>query len=167
MHLKVTDKQVSKNIFVSIQARRNYLEQSKELASMVKDAMPFFRNLLDLPKNIYVRIGTKRGSFRGSYNNSEKVLFLNVCKYDYDDCLTTLAHELVHAEQYKQGRLSVSSFITKKGYINYWNGEEITNKGRTYNSYRKQPWEVEAFGRQSGLAKKVKKLIEEKYAEDR
>lgn len=159
MHLKVTDKQVSKNIFVSIQARRNYLSESKELAFMVKNSLPVFRTLLDLPKTIYVRIGTKRGGFRGSFNNYEKVLFLNVSRFNYEDCMLTLAHELVHAEQYKQGRLSVSSFLTKKGYINYWNGEEIKNKGMTYSSYRKQPWEVEAFGRQKELADKVNEIL--------
>jgi len=167
MHLKVTDKHVGKNIFVSIQARRNYLEESKELAFMVKEAMPVFRELLDLPKNIYIRIGTKRGSYKGCFNNSEKVLFLNVCRFEYDQAMKTLAHELVHAEQYKQGRLSMSKFIPKKGYVSFWNGEEVKNKGKTYNSYRRQPWEVEAFSRQDELAKEVKKILEEKYAEDR
>lgn len=166
MCLKISDKQFSKNIFVSIQARRNYLSDSKEIALMVKESMPVFRTLLDLPKTITVRIGTKKGSFRGSFNNSEKLLFLNVCNFNYKHAITTLAHELVHAEQYKQGRLAVSKFITKKGYISYWNGEKVNNKGKTYNSYRKQPWEVEAFERQSELAKKVTEILEQKYVKE-
>jgi hypothetical protein len=41
-----------------------------------------------------------------------------------------------------------------------WNGEVNTNKGSTYNSYRNQPWEQEAFGRQKELADQVCDMLE-------
>lgn len=165
MHIKTSDKFVYRGIYMSIQAHRNYNDEAKELAFIVKNSLPLFRKFLDFPKDILVRIGTKRGSIRGSYSSKHKTVFLNISKFDYEEAMTTLAHELVHAEQYKQGRLK--NKLTGRGYINLWNGEQIKNKGMTYNSYKKQPWEAEAFARQDGLAKKVTELLEEIYAEDR
>ena len=161
MSIKVTDKRVSKNVFVSIQARRNYLSDSKECAMLVEEALPVFRNILDLPKDLLVRIATKSGTMKGSYLHSQRLVFINVCNFNYDAVMTTLAHELVHAEQFKKGKLKIHS--TNKGYVHYWNGERVTNKGMTYNSYRKQPWEAEAFARQDVLSKKVTKILNEKF----
>jgi hypothetical protein len=61
---------------------------------------------------------------------------------------------MVHAEQYHQGRLK-NEYISGKGWVHEWNSELNTNKGTTYRAYRNQPWEVEAFDRQEGLAKIV------------
>ena len=161
MQIRVTDKVVTKGILVSLQARRNYLEQSKELALMVKEALPIFRKFLNFPKTIVVRIATHKGTYKGSYNNYQHTLFLNVCRFDYDEVMVTLAHELVHAEQFHEKRLK------QKGSVMYWYDEKVKNKGSTYASYRKQPWEVEAFNRQKQLAKLVTKELEKKYEEDR
>lgn len=166
MHIKTSDKAVYRGIYMSIQASRNYNDEAKELAFIVKNSLPLFRKFLDFPEDILVRIGTKRGSIKGSYSDKHKTIFLNISKFDYDDAMTTLAHELIHAEQYKQGRLK-QKWQARRGYLNLWNGEEVRNKGMTYNSYKKQPWEAEAFARQDELAKKVTALLEEIYSEDR
>ena len=59
--------------------------------------------------------------------------------YDY---ISYLAHESVHVKQYATGELKT------KGFKEFWKGEDHTD-----TSYRKQPWEVEAWGRQHDLAK--------------
>ena len=65
----------------------------------------------------------------------------------------TIAHELVHAEQYLSGRLAwdhkYASFV--------WEGNVNGNKGSTYQRYRDQPWEVEAFSSQEVLANIIMK----------
>jgi hypothetical protein len=68
--------------------------------------------------------------------------------------LEVLAHELVHAEQYHQGRMDWN------GGWNYWMGTRwSTNQGTTYNAYRELPWEKEAWGRQEELAKEVDRAL--------
>ena len=161
MSIKVTDSIVGKSVFVSIQARRNYLNDSKECARIVVESLPVFRELLDLPKDLFVRIATKPGNMKGSYLHSQRLVFINVCNFNYDAVMITLAHELVHAEQFKKGKLKIHS--TNKGYVHYWNGERVTNKGKTYSSYRKQPWEAEAFGRQEELVRQATKKLNKKF----
>ena len=80
----------------------------------------------------------------------------------WDSALEVLAHELVHAEQYMQGRLK-KSWMKKKGWVHQWNGHVNTNRGSTYQAYRNQPWEIEAWSRQAELAEKVCQILEEKY----
>lgn len=60
----------------------------------------------------------------------------------------TIAHELVHAEQYLSGRLAWDYRSAR--YV--WEGSINSNKGSTYQRYRDQPWEVEAFSSQEDLA---------------
>jgi hypothetical protein len=80
----------------------------------------------------------------------------------WDSALEVLAHELVHAEQYMQGRLK-KSWMKKKGWVHQWNGNVNTNRGSTYQAYRNQPWEMEAWSRQADLAEKVCQILEKKY----
>jgi hypothetical protein len=44
-------------------------------------------------------------------------------------------------------------------FINEWEGKPINSKGRTYNSYRNLPHEIEAFARQEKLGSKIAKAI--------
>lgn len=63
--------------------------------------------------------------------------------------LETLAHEMIHVEQYDSGRLSIVKTIF---------GTNIKFEGKTYSNidYNLQPWEVEAFAKQKSLYKKIK-----------
>ena len=63
--------------------------------------------------------------------------------------LVPLAHELVHAEQFKTCKL----FFLKTGkrYIPYWCGKK-NDSDEAYNYYYNQPWEQEARDRQLDLA---------------
>ena len=58
-------------------------------------------------------------------------------------CLETLAHELTHCEQYKQGRLLWSKAHTN---LRIWNGEPYRHAHMTtqHKQYLALPWEVEA-----------------------
>ena len=123
----------------------------------------------DTFENYRITIRPIKGSVVGNctkFGNIE----LDPRRKSFGDVVVTLAHEMIHNEQYKTGRL-----LYEKG-VNYWNGSEITNKGSTYKAYRNQPWEKEAFKDQKKRAgnilasmikkKSVKKkldLIEESW----
>jgi hypothetical protein len=47
--------------------------------------------------------------------------------------------------------------------MHYWMGSRAFGKGTTYQNYRKQPWEIEAWGRQAELAEKVCVELEKLY----
>ena len=63
---------------------------------------------------------------------------------DLSKLAKTLAHELVHAEQYMTRRLKWSD--RKLCWL--WENKHHTNMGSTHNTYMNQPWEIEAYARQ-------------------
>ena len=69
-------------------------------------------------------------------------------------------HELVHAEQFHQGRLKLKSGMY------HWNDEPHKVGNDTYAKYRARPWEAEAFERQADLALKVSLMMVEEAKVD-
>ena len=59
-----------------------------------------------------------------------------------------------HNNHYKDKQFYTKKLNVKQGTF-YWNGSKVGRKGTTFNSYRNQPWEVEAYDGQSGLTRKV------------
>lgn len=125
----------------------------QQRAALIEHALPVFHELLHLPASITVRIaGLKSRSLRGRYVYSTCTAELSYSLSD-ERLLTTLAHELVHAEQYNTGKLK--NEWSNRGWVHQWEGDMNYNKGSTYKAYRNQPWEVEAFGREKILAEVV------------
>lgn len=149
--IKSSDVHISGNIWTSLQCHYQSYDKVKTLSRIVQTTMSDFRDLLDLPSNLRVRLcNFKTHKVNGRYYgfNNINVAELSV-RMSPAHFLEVLAHELVHAEQFHTGRL---------GYIGRmytWNGSVNTNRGTTYARYRNQPWEQEAFGRQRELAMKV------------
>ena len=125
-------------------------------ASAIADYIDAFHTLLDLPSGLNFRIARIKGSYSGKYASETKTVIISPL-FTWDSLINTLAHELVHAEQYHQGRLA-HVFHKKKGWLHHWKGELNTSKGKTYNSYRNQPWEIEAFDRAPVLVRQVNKI---------
>ena len=125
-------------------------------ACLIEQALPHFRKLLQLPDGIKVRIAGIKGRVRGRYVWRSKMAVLdNQLIFNGNFALLeVLAHELVHAEQYYQGRLE-NEWVSGRGWEYRWHGETNTNRGSTYAAYRRQPWEIEAFDRQNALASQV------------
>lgn len=126
------------------------------LAEFIHNLMPHFRTLLDLPEDITIRLAkTKKASNNGRWNDSSKVATIDprtsARRRSFKDILDTLAHELVHAEQYNTGRLTVGKDDLSGKYGSFWMGSFVHSKGATYTSYRNLPWEKEAFGRSMDL----------------
>ena len=123
----------------------------------IRESLPVFRTLLDLPDDLTFRLARIKGKYGGLYVSTMKTVVINPL-YTWESFFNTLAHELVHAEQYYQGRLE-HVYDKKKGWLHHWKGEINTSKGKTYNSYRNQPWEKEAFERSKGLCEEVEKVF--------
>ena len=71
-----------------------------------------------------------------------------------DDFITTVAHEMVHVYQWVSGNLrdKLSNSPSLGGYRQYWKGKDYTDI-----SYRKLPYEKEAYRMQEQLLRKFKK----------
>ena len=161
--IKQTDIALSSKpeIYVSRQlmyGKTKRLNSVKIAKALIEETLPIFSKLLNVPKDLTFRLTRFKANHSGRYNDSSHVVSIDP-NYQWDRLLETLAHELVHAEQYHEGRLE-SLFVPRNGWMYQWNGELNKNKGTTYSSYRKQPWEQEAFGRQKSLADQVCKILD-------
>ena len=148
--IKASDKLVCKSpaIYVSSQVfydKELYAKAAKQI-KFIKKSLKFYKALISLPKGITFRLGSVKGSVNGYYVGKSKVLGLDVKLLDY---ALVLSHELIHASQFYTKKLNV-----KQGTF-YWNGSKVGRKGTTFNSYRNQPWEVEAYDGQADLTRKV------------
>ena len=122
-----------------------------KMARLLASAVPILRKELDVPQTFRVMMKPIRAkSIAGLYDSDEEMAIIDPRRCVFP-LLGTLAHEMVHAEQYHQGRLQ-AIYEKKKGWLHQWDGEYITNRGKTLNSYLKQPWEIEAYERQDILA---------------
>ena len=161
--IKKSDKQLGGGLYLAASCLYDAKLRDKALlvATVVNRSIDEFRNFLEFPKDITIRICPIKGQSSGRYFSGEKLVEIS-SRLPWDSALEVLAHELVHAEQYMQGRLK-KSWMKKKGWVHQWNGNVNTNRGSTYQAYRNQPWEMEAWSRQAELAEKVCQILEKKY----
>jgi len=159
--IKMTDKLVSTMppIYVSQGVRSNELraQNAARIILAIENTLPAFQKLLDIPKDLKFRICTFKGTTRGLYANDTKTVSISPMS-KWENVMLTLAHELVHAEQFHTKRLAHVK-VPRKGYRMAWFGS-VGSKGTTRNAYLNQPWEKEAFGRQQELADKVLEMLE-------
>lgn len=162
---KLTQSDKKIGTFLSVSAAVAYDKKNKvrteSQIKLIKEAMFVFRQIMNLPDGLSVRLAhIKKKNRFGTYYNTMKIAEVEARRNDLMDVLRTMAHELVHAEQYHTGRLK-SEWVPRTGYVQQWYGEVVKNKGATYNSYRKQPWEQEAFDRQEKLARFVASVVKD------
>ena len=148
--IKSSDKLVCKSpaIYVSSQVfyNKDQYVKAEEKIKLIKKSLKLYKTFLSLPKGITFRIGSIKGNVNGYYVGKSKVLGIDVNLVDF---LLVLSHELIHASQFYTKKLDV-----KYGTF-FWNGSKVGKKGTTFNSYRNQPWEVEAYDGQADLTRKV------------
>tara|TARA_R110000824_G_C14763681_1_gene630109 strand:- start:57 stop:512 length:456 start_codon:yes stop_codon:yes gene_type:complete len=92
----------------------------------------------DFDDDVEFHVRPVRGTTYGWYRNKKKKIEIDP-RYSAKKVLDTIAHELVHAEQYKQGRLEWDAAHRQS----IWNGE-LHKRGTTHKQYRNRPWEIEA-----------------------
>lgn len=150
---KRSDIKLNSQIYVSRALWNNseHRVRAESAARVISRALDVLKQHLDLRSDLTVRICSFRNSaVGGQYDDYSRTAEINLVvggvHRTFRDMIVSLAHELVHCEQYQQGRLA----WTGRNY--QWNGKNISNRGSTYQSYRKLPWEIEAFNRQNSLA---------------
>jgi hypothetical protein len=151
--IKSTDRQIYPNIYMALSCIYNSTykpEQCAEIGTTIKKAMPMLYKMLKVKPGIKVRVAPiKARHTRGSYYHGSRVIVIDP-RFP-DSFLHTLCHEMVHAEQYDEGRLEWCG-------VHRWHGAPVRT-GSTYASYRNLPWEVEAYERQDGLAAQLKSQL--------
>jgi hypothetical protein len=130
---------------------REWKTEIHKSAVLLKTALPYFDKYLDLPDQVSVKLCSIKA--RGTHGDWRARI--NLARIDYKQDQTaimdTLAHELVHAEQYQQGRLTEHTWMGEK-----WAGAECIPFGTTsFNKYWNFPWEVEARERSVDIASNV------------
>lgn len=134
---------------------RAYIGNANSIAELVTKALPHARKLLDLPEHLVYHIRPLGGKYNGVYMNFFSKIELEVRRTNLGNILETIMHELVHAEQFHQGRLKLKSGMY------HWHDAPHKVGNDTYAKYRARPWEAEAFERQADLALKVSLMIAE------
>lgn len=155
-----TDRLVQPNISMSLSSIYNdqYKVKASKVLAVVKKTLPVIAKHLDFPIETIIHIcPIKSVPTRGRHYASRNIVVLD-CRLTPSRALRTLCHELVHAEQHKQGRLAID-YDTKIGWYHTWTvGKtpiKIDQRKLTYQEYRELPWEKEAFERQEGIAQLV------------
>ena len=108
-----------------------------------------FKEYFDFDDDIEFLIRPIRGTFQGWFRSERNRIEIDP-RYPPESVLDTIAHELVHAEQYKQGRLAWDGGVCQS----VWNGE-VYKRGNTYKLYRNRPWEIEARERAAEFVKEM------------
>lgn len=165
MYCHKTDIKVGEGLYVAQSAIYNEKlnRRSCEILTLINRSVPEFKKILTLPNDLTFRVAPlKARSLRGRYYDRNRFIEID-CRLVWDVALETIAHELVHAEQYMTGRLSKEWSDKHRNWLHLWNGELNKNRGTTYNAYRNMPWEEEAFGRQAELASIVYENLKKTY----
>jgi len=113
----------------------------------IKQYWDDFKDYFDFDDDVEFHVRPVRGNTHGWYRSRRKRIEIDP-RYGTKKVLDTIAHELVHAEQYKQGRLAWDS----KKLVSLWNGK-FHKRGTTYKQYRNLPWEIEARQRAAEFVK--------------
>ena len=161
--MKQSDKALTANVWGGHAALYSYggirRAKTKVIAALIEEALPHFRKLLSFPDTVAFRVAPIKGTFMGKYYSYEKLVEISP-ELALNQVLRVVAHELVHAEQYHTGKLKPELDKSKGRWVDIWEGEVHTGRGTTYKAYRALPWEVEAYDREQGLAKKVAEIIQ-------
>lgn len=159
-------------VVISKQALSKHTETTLIIAAVAQKSLKYFRKYLNFANNIEIRVTAIKGKNDGQCMDTGRLIELD-CRMSWDKALEILAHELIHAEQYHEGRLVMDYDLYGAGWVHYWCGEKGSkedprrgSKGTTYNSYRNQPWEIEAWSRQAELAEKVCNDLDKEYDND-
>jgi len=127
----------------------NYKEHYQNallFADTVKQSYDTIKQFIKLPKNVFINFRPVRDAYgRAFFTKSltktygkNYIVELDV-RQNFDIFKNTLIHELVHIEQFYQGRLKDAGPMHFK-----WNGKKMLIDMSSLDIYNSLPWEVEA-----------------------
>lgn len=138
-------------------------QRTQRLIEFTKDACDLYRELLNFPKDVTITIKPMK-KFAGLYYEDKKEVDISFRFNPSIPYLEILAHELVHAEQHHTSKIHPVWLKEKRAWAYRWGGKLWDNNITDYQHYINQPWEIEAFTRQSELALTVWEVLETKYS---
>jgi hypothetical protein len=140
-----------------------YRQRTERLVEFTRDACKLYKELLNFPEDITITIKPMK-KFAGLYYEDKKKVDLSFKSNPSIPFLEILAHELVHAEQHYTSKIHPVWLEKKRTWAYRWDGKLWDNDITDYQRYINQPWEIEAFARQSELALTVWEVLETKYS---
>lgn len=152
-YIASSDINIGDRFYRSMQSKYNKQHKARAdvTVAIIRKALPILKKELDLPEKLTIRVASIKGRINGWYISSNNLAIIDYMRMSKRMILETLCHELVHAEQYKQGRLTVQHI--NGSLVQVWNGKPV------HKSYRSRPHEIEAYKRQVILADKVVEVL--------
>lgn len=139
------------NLFVTDAAWYDKKDSKKVrmLADVAEKVLPAIREFLNLKEeDAYVVVGAiKAKRTNGYWMASVKEARVDFRATSVSAFVETLAHELVHAQQYAQGRLK------QKLGVYSWNDKVVGKQPTSHAKYLALPWEVEARTQATAIVK--------------
>jgi hypothetical protein len=135
---------------------KSFLENAEILQGITKSRYNWITRFINLPKNIEIIFRPIHMKYGRALVYKDGDGFRYVVEIDIrqglSDFYDTLIHELVHIEQFFEGRLSVNS----DSDFFVWEGKKVMPISTTETElYNNLPWEKEAIERAAILVKKV------------
>jgi hypothetical protein len=127
------------------------------LSDILKEKYEAIKEYIELPRYLKIVFRPVRAAFGRAFylksdaarRNREYVVELDV-RQDVATFQNTLLHELVHIEQFYQGRLLDAGSMHFK-----WNGKKTLIDTSNLDAYNNLPWEREAIERSTNLEKVI------------
>ena len=129
---------------------------AETFVKIIKQNVDIICDMLDLPERVIINVAPIRTTAYGYWYDGSNTMKIDPCRKNMDHLFSTFFHELVHAEQYKQGRLTRKLNPNANRFMNYWNDvpykkPSTTKSKKSFDKYKALPWEAEAFARQNVL----------------
>lgn len=169
-YIKQSDVEVDTNVYVSHQVKYSTINSQKKIEEFRKMCKAAKRTLIPkinakVKKKLPIRFvlrHIKANGVAGRCLGNKKYICIEIdfgINGNLKRMAKTMAHELVHAEQYMTGRLEWN--MSKACWM--WEKKKCLNMGSTHNSYMNQPWEKEAYERQDQGASELIGFYNDKW----
>ena len=130
---------------------------AKQVFRWIKQYWNDFKDHFDFDDDTEFHVRPVRGNTSGWYRSKSKRIEIDP-RYSFLKVLNIIAHELVHAEQYKQERLVQGVYR----HESIWNGK-VHKRGTTHKQYLNRPWEIEARQRAAQFVEDMTAKEEPKF----
>lgn len=128
---------------------KQHLNNVLYFIDILTDSFNDIKQFIKLPKNLVFNFRPVRSAFgrafyvkEDAFSNKKQYIVELDARQDPVTFKDTLLHELVHIEQFYQGRLKDAGPMHFK-----WNGRKMFIDASSLDAYNNLPWEVEASTR--------------------
>lgn len=151
---------MGKNVYASFFSLYHPQHRSwvKRLVDVAQRAVPIFHERLKFPDDQIVIIRRMADTDHGEFVFRGQSIHLNHSTCSLSHFIETLAHELVHSEQFYTGKLGFETMGNPGAKLSF-NGDDYYLLDGDL-SYPEHPWEIEAYGRQRELRDYVLAVFE-------